>query len=121
MTPKTAAALNAGPVPARLAAAPTTGPSSAPTTDSPSAVPSSSPRRDSGATSASQASPAAQVHAPAMPCTSRAASSSQTDDDQPNTRVATLIKVSPTRTTRRAPSRATSSPPGSDPARVPAG
>jgi hypothetical protein len=120
-TPSTAAAENAGPVPRAPAAAPTTGPHSAPAIAAASAIPSSSPRRESGAFSASQASPAAHVHAPASPWSSRAASISAITDVHPNASVATLIRASPITATRRAPNRATSSPPGSDPISVPAG
>jgi hypothetical protein len=118
---RTAAAENAGPVPTAFATAPTIGPNSAPTIAAASATPSSSPRRDSGAFSASQASPAAHVHAPASPWTSRAASINGITDVQPKASVARLISASPSTATRRAPNRATSSPPGIEPTRVPAG
>ncbi len=119
--PATAAPLNAGPVPTWVATAPINGPKSAPTTAAPMAYPSSSPRRSSGATVASQARPAAQVHAPPSPWTNRAASSTNGLDAQPNTRVDTLINVSPSTATTRSPQRAVSTPPGSAPISVPSG
>ncbi len=108
--PSTAAPLKAGPVPARAAMVPTTGPNSAPTTAAPNATPRSSPRRSAGAARASQARAAAQVHAPAIPCTKRAVSSTTGADDQPKTSVAALISTNPSRTTGRSPSRAVEHP-----------
>ena len=121
ITPATAAAANAGPVPTWPATAPTTGPNRAPMTAAPSAVPSSSPRRSGGAARASQAIAAAQVHAPARPCTKRAASSTGAVEAKPNTSVDALIRARPSRATTRSPSRAASSPPGSAPTSVPNG
>ena len=121
MAPATAAAENAGPVPTWLATAPITGPSRAPPTAAPSAVPSSSPRRCGGATVASQAIPAAQVHAPPTPWTRRAVSRMTSAWAQPKMNVDTLIRASPSSTTSRQPSREVSTPPGSDPISVPMG
>jgi hypothetical protein len=120
-TPATEAAENAGPVPIWLASAPTTGPKRAPTTAAPSAMPSSSPRRSSGAAADSQARAAAQVQAPATPWTNRALSSTTALDDHPKASVAALISARPSSATIRSPSLATSTPPGSEPASVPAG
>jgi hypothetical protein len=119
--PATEAAENAGPVPTVFATAPTIGPKRAPITAAPSAVPSSSPRRSCGAAVASQASPAAHVHAPATPWRKRAASSTMGVELQPNTSVAALISARPSSATVRSPSRAMSTPLGSEPTRVPAG
>ncbi len=121
MTPATAAAANAGPVPTWPATTPTTGPNSAPTTAAPSAMPSSSPRRSDGAEVAIQAIAAAQVHAPARPWTNRAASSATADEAKPKTSVDTLIMASPSTATTRSPNRAVSRPPGSAPISVPSG
>ena len=99
--PRTAAVENAGPVPTQPASAPTTGPNSAPPTAAPMAVPSSWPRRSGGALVASQASPAAQVHAPARPWTNRAPSSAAAVSTQPKTRVDTLIRARPSSVTVR--------------------
>ncbi len=121
ITPATAAAEKAGPVPTCPATAPTTGPNSAPTTAAPSAVPSSSPRRSGGAARAIQAIAAAQVQAPASPCTNRAVSSTTAAEAKPNTSVDALIKPRPSRATTRSPSRAASTPPGSAPTSVPNG
>ena len=120
-TPTTAAPVKAGPVPARAAIVPTSGPNSAPTTAAPSATPSISPRRSAGAARDSQARAAAQVHAPATPCTKRAVSSTTGADDHPKISVATLISTRPSRTTGRSPRRAASTPPGRAPTRVPMG
>ena len=117
----TAAPVKAGPVPVRLAMVPTSGPNSAPTTAAPNATPSISPRRSAGAPRASQARAAAQIHAPARPCTKRAVSSTTGADDQPKTSVDALISTRPTTTTGRSPSRAASTPPGREPTRVPMG
>jgi hypothetical protein len=119
--PAMEAAENAGPVPTALAIAPTTGPKRAPTTAAPSAVPSSSPRRSSGASVASQARPAAQVHAPPMPWTNLAVSSTVAVELHPKISVATLIRPRPSRATVRSPSRAMATPLGSEPISVPAG
>ena len=83
------------------ASEPTTGPNSAPITAAPNATPSSSPRRCTGAIVASQARPAAQVHAPAMPWMKRAPSSSGAAEAKPKTRVDTLIRASPAIATAR--------------------
>jgi hypothetical protein len=119
--PAMEAAENAGPVPTALATAPTTGPNSAPITAAPSPVPSSSPRRSSGAAVTSQASPAAQVHAPPMPWTNRAASSTAAAELHPKISVDTLIRARPSTATARSPSRAMAAPLGSEPISVPAG
>ncbi len=99
--PATAALANAGPVPTSSAIAPSTGPSSAPPTAAPMAVPISSPRRSGGASVASQAIPAAQVHAPPRPWTNRAESRIAAAEAQPKTSVDTPIRASPSRTVRR--------------------
>ena len=101
--PNTAAAENVGPVPIWFAIDPTTGPNSAPPIAAPSAVPSSSPRRSVGAELAIHAIPAAQVLAPPIPCTNRAASSTTSVLDQANSSVEALIKIRPNSTPRRAP------------------
>jgi len=121
IAPAKEAAENAGPVPTAFATAPTTGPNSAPITAAPSAVPSNSPRRSSGAAVASHARPAAQVHAPPIPWTNRAASSTAVAELQPKTSVAALIRASPSSATARSPSRPMIIPLGSEPVSVPAG
>ena len=97
----TAALANAGPVPTSSAIAPTTGPNSAPPTAAPMAVPIISPRRSGGASVASHAMPAAQVHAPPSPCTNRAESRIVAVEAHPKTSVEAAMSASPSRTVLR--------------------
>ena len=119
--PATVAAAKAGPVPTWLATAPMTGPRRAPPTAAAKAVPSAAPRRSALAAAASQASPPAQVHAPATPWTNRAVSSSARECAYPKTRLATLMAASPIITAGRTPRRLASTPPGTAPSSVPMG
>ena len=103
-----------------VANAPITGPSCTPKIAAPSAPPSTSPRRSRGTVLASHASPAAHEHAPPIPWTKRAASSSGALRAKANVRPDTDISVSPSRTVGLHPTRAASQPAGSAPSSVPA-
>src|ERR671916_306751 len=107
--------------PTRVAAPPSTGPNRTPTIAAASAAPIISPRRSGGDAETSQAIPAAHMNAPPTPCTKRAASSRTMLFANPKTRLVTPSIARPQISVGLTPQRAASQPPGSDPAKVPAG
>ncbi len=117
----TATPLNTTSGPTSVAAPPNTGPNRSPMIAAASADPISSPRRSGGEAETSQAIPAAHMNAPPTPCTKRAASSRTMWFANPNTRLVTPSIATPQISVGLTPHRAASQPPGSEPAKVPAG